>query len=148
MMMTMNVLFAQENYLLVGTYTGKKSEGIYVYKFNTTTGAMEKVSSVFTENPSYLALHPHQKFLYAVNEVQSFDGQETGGVTALSVDPVSVPRSAATANWFVGSGTIECIKGAVCRSGWTLEPECWTTSVAGPSCPSAWRGSMAAFPPE
>ena len=82
MMMTMNVLFAQENYLLVGTYTGKKSEGIYVYKFNTTTGAMEKVSSVFTENPSYLALSKDKKFVYSVNE----NGNNKGGVSAFSFD--------------------------------------------------------------
>jgi 6-phosphogluconolactonase len=40
-------------------------------------------------NPSYLALHPGNRFLYAVNEVQSFGGQEGGGVTALSIDPSS-----------------------------------------------------------
>jgi 6-phosphogluconolactonase len=40
-------------------------------------------------NPSYLAIHPGQKFLYAVNEVQNFGGQESGGVSALSIDPSS-----------------------------------------------------------
>lgn len=81
----MNVLFAQENYLFVGTYTGKKSEGIYVYKFNTSTGAMEKVSSAFTENPSYLALSSDKKFLYSVNE----NGDNKGGVTSFSFDASS-----------------------------------------------------------
>jgi 6-phosphogluconolactonase len=40
-------------------------------------------------NPSYLAVHPNKNFLYAVNEVSKFGGQEGGGVTALSIDPVS-----------------------------------------------------------
>jgi 6-phosphogluconolactonase len=82
MMMVMNVLFAQENYLFVGTYTGKNSEGIYVYKFNTSTGAMDKVSSALTENPSYLALSKDKKFLYSVNE----NGNNKGGVTSFSFD--------------------------------------------------------------
>jgi 6-phosphogluconolactonase len=40
-------------------------------------------------NPSYLELHPQQGFLYAVNEVKSYGGQQGGGVTALSIDPKS-----------------------------------------------------------
>jgi len=37
-------------------------------------------------NPSYLEIHPQRRFLYTVNEVQSFAGQEGGGVSALSID--------------------------------------------------------------
>jgi 6-phosphogluconolactonase len=40
-------------------------------------------------NPSFLDLHPHQNFLYAVNEVQMFAGEAGGGVSAFSVDPAS-----------------------------------------------------------
>jgi 6-phosphogluconolactonase len=82
MMMVMNMLIAQENYLLVGTYTGKNSEGIYVYKFNTSTGAMQKVSSVFSENPSYLAVSGDKKYVYSVNE----NGDNKGGVSSFSFD--------------------------------------------------------------
>jgi 6-phosphogluconolactonase len=41
-------------------------------------------------NPSYLTIHPQMRFLYTVNEVQSFGGQDSGGVTALSIDSASV----------------------------------------------------------
>ena len=34
----------KENYLIVGTYTGGKSEGIYVYKFNSGDGTHKEVS--------------------------------------------------------------------------------------------------------
>jgi 6-phosphogluconolactonase len=78
-------LFAQENYLFVGTYTGKGSEGIYVFKFNTTSGGMKKVSSTMTENPSYLALTKDKKFVYSVNE----NGDGKGGVSAFSFDNAS-----------------------------------------------------------
>jgi 6-phosphogluconolactonase len=58
----------KENYLLVGTYTTGKSEGIYVYRFNTVTGDFDSVSMIRTSNPSYLAISPNQKFVYAVHE--------------------------------------------------------------------------------
>lgn len=64
--------FAQKtNYnLLVGTYTnGGKSEGIYTYQFNTITAkATLKSVAKKTDNPSYLAISPDRKFVYAVNE--------------------------------------------------------------------------------
>ena len=42
-----------------------------------------------TENPSYLALHPNGLFLYAVNELQTFEGKPTGAVSAFSIDPAT-----------------------------------------------------------
>jgi len=59
---------AQKNYLLIGTYTDGKSQGIYVYHFNSTTGDFDSVSMIKTSNPSFLAISPDQKFVYAVNE--------------------------------------------------------------------------------
>ncbi len=59
---------AQKNYLLIGTYTGGKSEGIYVYHFNGTSGDFDSVSMIKTSNPSFLAISPDQKFIYAVHE--------------------------------------------------------------------------------
>ena len=63
--------YSQEHYLLIGTYTKGKSEGVYVYKFNSTTGDVAMVSSVKASNPSYLALSPDEKFVYAVNLIGS-----------------------------------------------------------------------------
>jgi 6-phosphogluconolactonase len=58
----------KENYLLIGTYTGAKSQGIYVYRFNSLTGDFDSVSMIKTSNPSFLAVSPDQKFVYAVHE--------------------------------------------------------------------------------
>lgn len=71
-----------EYYLLIGTYTKGKSEGIYVYKMNTQTGDVNFVSKVTTANPSYLAVSPDEKFVYAVNE----DANDKGSVSAFSFD--------------------------------------------------------------
>ena len=76
------LLFAQEHYLLIGTYTSGKSEGIYVYKFNSTTGDNSFVSIAKTANPSYLAVSPNKKIVYAVNEVADSTRFTVGGYVA------------------------------------------------------------------
>ncbi|MDF2383975.1 lactonase family protein [Nostoc ellipsosporum NOK] len=63
------LLHAQSNYLLVGTYTDNSpSKGIYVYKFNAATGTAEEVSHIASPNPSYLAVSPDERFVYAIYE--------------------------------------------------------------------------------
>ena len=78
--------FAQnaDYYLYVGTYTRKTSEGIYVYRFNTQTGDFTPVSiAKGVSNPSFLAISPDQRFLYAV-------GGTTGdSARAFSIDKPS-----------------------------------------------------------
>jgi 6-phosphogluconolactonase len=59
---------AQNSHLLVGTYTRGKSEGIYVYNFNSNTGDFALESKIKSPDPSYLAVSPNHKFVYAVNE--------------------------------------------------------------------------------
>ena len=73
---------AQTNYLLVGTYTNKGSEGIYVYKFDEQTGKASWVSNTNdVKNPSYLTVTENGKSVYAVNET---NGKEPGKVSAFS----------------------------------------------------------------
>jgi 6-phosphogluconolactonase len=84
---------SKDPFVFIGTYTekeGSQSKGIYVYKMDSSSGELRFVwEAKGIINPSYLELHPRQKFLYAVNEVESFGGREGGGVTALSIDPKS-----------------------------------------------------------
>src|SRR4051794_10617929 len=71
----------------VGTYTNAKSKGIYVMDMDPKTGSLtEPKLAAQTPGPSYLALHPNRRFLYAVNEMDSFQGQKTGGVSAFSIN--------------------------------------------------------------
>ncbi len=65
----------------VGTYTGKGSEGIYVYRLDPSTGALTSVSKTAgLENPSFLAIDPKGRCIYAVRE----SGRQGGAVVALS----------------------------------------------------------------
>jgi 6-phosphogluconolactonase len=76
--------FAQQYHLFAGTYTGSGSKGIYVYRFDATTGTASWVSNTDTAaNPSYLALAPNGRYLYAVNET---GGDHPGSVSAYAFD--------------------------------------------------------------
>jgi len=73
----------------VGTYTeeGSKSKGIYVFRFDADSGQTTSLGlAAETTNPSFLALHPNGRFLYAVNEVGNYKGPNSGGVSAFSID--------------------------------------------------------------
>ncbi len=72
----------------VGTYTGGDSEGIYLLDLDLKTGVLTARGIVArTVNPSFLAVHPSGDLLYAVNEVSKLDGNESGGVSAFSINP-------------------------------------------------------------
>jgi len=73
----------------VGTYTqdGSKSKGIYVYRFDPTTQEITALGlAAESVNPSWIALHPSGRFLYAANEVQNYNGANSGGISAFSID--------------------------------------------------------------
>ena len=80
----------QGKYLFyVGTYTeeGGKSKGIYAYRFDASTAEITPLGlAAETTNPSFVALHPNGRFLYAVNEVGNYKGPNSGGVSAFSID--------------------------------------------------------------
>jgi len=74
--------------VFVGTYTDGKGKGIYRMTLDPHTGKLsEPVVAAELDNPSFLAVHPSRKFLYAVNE--SSRPGDTGGVTAFALDPAT-----------------------------------------------------------
>jgi len=73
-----------------GTYTGKKSKGIYSSRLNLTTGRLSEAQlAAETPSPSFVAIHPSGHFLYAVNEVNQFKDKPAGSVIAYAIDPAS-----------------------------------------------------------
>lgn len=79
---------SKSDYLVyIGSYTRHDSKGIYAYRFQPANGKLTSVGLVGeTENPSFLALHPNHRFLYAVNEISNYQGQRAGSVSAFSID--------------------------------------------------------------
>lgn len=74
----------------VGTYTGAvgaggNGDGIYLFEMNPVTGELSgKTLAAKTPNPSWIAIHPSRKYLYAVNEVADFHGS-SGSVSAFAI---------------------------------------------------------------
>ncbi len=70
--------------MYVGTYTGGPSKGIYSFKFQTSAGKLTPNGlAAETSNPSFLAVHPNQRVLYAVNE------DSNGTVSSFAIDPAT-----------------------------------------------------------
>src|SRR5882757_9935230 len=73
----------------IGTYTTSNgastgSSGIYAFQWDTQQGVMSRIHPVgTTTNPSFLALHPNGRFLYAVNEDAASSG--TDHITAFAI---------------------------------------------------------------
>jgi len=69
-----------------GTYTDTKSKGIYVSQFDSATGKLsEPELAAETKSPSFLAVHPNRRILYAVGEMTVLDGKRSGAVNAFSI---------------------------------------------------------------
>ena len=70
-----------------GTYTGKSSKGIYRSELDLATGKLSPpVLAGEAASPSFLAIAPNQKFLYAVGELNDVDGKKGGAVNAFAID--------------------------------------------------------------
>jgi 6-phosphogluconolactonase len=73
--------------LFVGTYTDKQSKGIYAYRFDSASSELTPLGiAAEAVNPSFLAIDPSHRFLYAVNEVQKYKDANSGAVTAFAID--------------------------------------------------------------
>src|SRR5882762_9008495 len=73
----------------IGTYTTSNgistgASGIYAFQWDAEQGLVSAIHPVgATTNPSFLALHPSGRFLYAVNEDASASG--TDHITAFAI---------------------------------------------------------------
>jgi 6-phosphogluconolactonase len=116
-------------WLFIGTYTGPKSKGIYRLEMDLATGKLsEPEIAGEAVNPSFLALHPNGRFLYAVSEIDGNGGvkafaldSKTGNLTPLNVQPSKgagpchlvvdkAGKNVLVANYGGGSATVLPIK--------------------------------------
>jgi 6-phosphogluconolactonase len=77
-----------ERVVYIGTYTEKTaSKGIYAFRFDDGSGALTPIGLVAeTPSPSFLTASANGRFVYAVNELQSFGGESSGSVSAFAVE--------------------------------------------------------------
>jgi 6-phosphogluconolactonase len=71
----------------VGTYTTGESEGIYLGELDRTEGTFQLVGLAGeAANPSFLALHPTESYLYAVGELGNYNNRAGGAVFAFAIN--------------------------------------------------------------
>src|SRR5580704_7758211 len=71
----------------IGTYTGGRSKGIYRCRFDARTGKLGLPElAAETKSPSFLAVHPSGRFLYAAGESSTFGGTKAGVISAFSIE--------------------------------------------------------------
>jgi 6-phosphogluconolactonase len=115
---------AAENLLVfAGTYTRTSSRGIYSFRFDTATGAISGLKlAAESSNPSFLAVHPDGRHLYAVNE------QAEGSVSAFAIEAESEKLKAINTRATPGGGPAHL---AIDPSGkWLAEANFSGASVA------------------
>ncbi len=73
-------------FVFIGTYTRLGSEGIYVYRMDAS-GKLSYVSKAMgIDDPSFLAIDPQRRYLYAASEVQEFEGKSGGVVYSYAIN--------------------------------------------------------------
>jgi len=77
--------------LFVGTQTQTgTSKGIYAYRWDSATGNLTQIGvAAESDDPTFLALSPDSKYLYAANEVSEFQAEKTGAISSFQVDAAS-----------------------------------------------------------
>ncbi len=75
-----------EYFAYIGTYTRNTSKGIYAFRFNPSSGKLTPMGlAAETPSPSFLAVHPNGRFLYATNE-REWEEKMGTMATAFAID--------------------------------------------------------------
>jgi len=78
------------NYTRLEPYPRGRADGVNVYRLDSSDGALNLVQTAGgVANPTFLALAPTGRNLYAISAVPEIDGYPAGGVSAYSVDPAT-----------------------------------------------------------
>ncbi len=73
--------------LLVGTQTAGTSKGIYAYSFDSSTGELKQTGlAAAADNPTFLVLAPDGRTLIAANELDHYEGKNSGAVSSYTLD--------------------------------------------------------------
>ena len=96
---------ADPMWVFVGTYTNKKSKGIYRAEFDPATGKLgtPELAAEVT-SPSFLAVAPDRKHLFCVCEIGEFKGKRSGGVASFALDAKTGELKAINQESSVGTG--------------------------------------------
>jgi len=100
--------YEKRRLMFAGTQTvdGSSSKGIYAYHWDPATGELKEAGlAAESNNPTFLALDPDAKYLYAANELDHFEGQPGGAVSAFQVDKAAAKLRPINQVASLGGGT-------------------------------------------
>jgi 6-phosphogluconolactonase len=81
-----NAMASTDTLVFVGTYVRAEDDGIFTYRMDSESGAWTPLGAAKgVGNPSFVALHPNGRYLYAVGELGEFQGKRSGSVNAFAV---------------------------------------------------------------
>jgi len=81
---------SQRYHVYIGTYTNSSSHGIYRFELDVLPGNTSKADlAAGADNPSFLAVNTSSRRVFAVNEVESFGGNQSGSVSSFQIDDTS-----------------------------------------------------------
>src|SRR5260370_5053825 len=95
MVAALSALAQRSTLAYVGTYSAPQGpegstgngQGIYLFQVNPSNGNLSQREVIpNAANPSCLALDPSKTHLYSANEISSFEGGNSGSVSAYSID--------------------------------------------------------------
>jgi len=73
--------------MFAGTQTGPSSKGIYAFQWDAAKGELTELGlAAESNNPTFIALAPDGKRLYAANEIDEFEGAKSGSVSGFNID--------------------------------------------------------------
>jgi 6-phosphogluconolactonase len=94
--------------IYIGTYTGRQgvaSKGIYAFRFDDNSGALTPLGlAAETASPSFLISSSNGRYVFAVNELQSFAGQASGSASSFAIDPATSKLSEISVQATRGAG--------------------------------------------
>lgn len=88
----------EARFVYVGTYTRSAPggwsaaanvnhpEGVAVFTVGAGMGDLQLVQTIASDNPSFVAIHPSEQFLYVLNEIADYEGKEKGSLEAYAID--------------------------------------------------------------
>lgn len=85
---------AKRTFAYVGTDTlpvdgPANGKGIYLFEMDSISGELKLLKlAADAPSPSWLSLHPSGRYLYAVNELSTYEGN-SGSVSAFAIEPVT-----------------------------------------------------------
>jgi len=102
---------SKQTLVYVGTYTGPKSKGVYLFRLQAenpeASGNITLVPlglAAESPNPSFFEIDLKRRRLYAVNEIQQFQGKPAGAVSAFAIDPATGRLTLLNQQSSMGSG--------------------------------------------